>query len=232
MLLIFVLFSLTMCTVTSAALFNTSSYIKPQFQQARYEVYLSLNVSKPYANLAYVAVYNKNNRMIAIEEPQVAAKRVFFYVNPEEYPFTVKAFVWSESKTAIPFGESYTFPELETTNTLISNQLGDFVNLLKKNFIKPGSENTFWYKITSVLDDIDENIIQDAKEDELVIDRNFFVVRYPDAYSKVRVIADEFKKSGDINKAFTDLSSILDKNPQYEQLVFTLFTLLGVYDYL
>lgn len=230
--LVFVVASLLLCNAAYAAIYDEkTSVILPQFSRSCYAVCLRLANSVPNNSTyhAYIAIYNKNNRMIDVQYRLIDNRRLYFDIVPKEYPATVRAFVWSANKTGIPFAESYTYtPELKAANLIITEQLENFVSLLKSTYKTPGN---FMYELTSILDSIDEDIINDARNEELVIDKEHFQKEYPEAYAKVEKIAKELKQSGGINDAISNLSLTINDNKEYEQLALTLFALLGVYDY-
>ena len=228
----FIIFGTLVCSAATDAVFTQNTALTPRIKEANYRVFLGLRVSNSSnANMVYVTVYNSYGRMIDIQPPQVARTRMEFFinpdVNPDEYPLTVKAFVWSATKAGIPFCESYTFPSIKSADDIIAEQLSGFVAFMKQKFPMQGS---FMYDLTMILDSIHEDIIADAKNDELIIDRALFEKEYPEAYSKVREMAKELKESGDIDKVLTDFITVID-NSEYRHLSLTLFKLLGVYDY-
>lgn len=232
LVIVFVMFSSLACSAADVSIDTRLSTITPMFSKSVYDVYLKINVKAPYsANCAYIALYNKNGRMIDMKYKSEAVPRIHFEVLPEEYPVTVKAFVWSAGKTAIPVCETFTYQPIKSANEIISEQLESFVALLKEK-TKNSMPGSFMVELTNVLDSIDEYIIEDAKNNELVIDKKLFRETYPEAYSKVKQIAQDLKATDDgINKAISELSAIINNNAEYDQLSLTLFTLLGVYEY-
>ena len=209
---VILMLSTLFCNVAYAAVFQDSSTITPMVKEANYEVYLRLNLTKPYTtHYAYVAVYNKNGRMIDMQYT-TAVPRTYLYIAPDEYPVTIKAFVWSISKTGIPLGESYV-TELKSANQIIADHLADFID-----FIYESTSSGFMYELNVILDEIDEEIIEDAKSNELVIDRAYLNQKYPDTYSRIRTLGKSLSDT-EKEEAMTALSTIVNNYPDYKQLV-------------
>jgi len=227
LLLAFLTVGSLICGTVSAAIFRSAN-VTPMFKQGGYRITLNLNTVKDTGNDAYLAIYNSKGRMIDLMFAD-AQPRIIYDISPEEYPVTIKVLAWKDG-SLIPLGEYQTLA-LESASQIIINHLSDFVTTLKQKFNMP--DGSFMYELTQILDSIDEEIVEDAKDDSLIIDREFFSAKYPEAYARTREIAHELKQTeGGIDNLLTQFSSIIDNNDDYEQLAITLFTLLGVYDYI